>query len=144
MTLAVAQRLALAATLLLVLQACSKPEPVFDPERITGHVRTLSDDDFVGRAPASPGEELTVEYLVSQLSGVGLSPGGVVQADGTRGWTQPVPLVRSQIDGLPEIHVRAGEKELQWTQGLGVRPLLYSSTKFRTTVRWNDSSRLRM
>ena len=119
MTPVLPQRLALAATLLLVLPACSPPpEPIFDAERITGHVRTLSDDDFVGRAPATPGEELTVNYLITQLKGVGLSPGGQPRADGTRDWTQLVPLRRAEIKGLPETHVFAGDKSLQWTQGL--------------------------
>src|SRR5687768_9585598 len=39
------------------------------------HVRILASDEFEGRAPGTPGEELTVQYLVSQFQKIGLQPG---------------------------------------------------------------------
>jgi Zn-dependent M28 family amino/carboxypeptidase len=39
------------------------------------HVKVLASDEFEGRAPASRGEELTVNYLVEQFKGLGLEPG---------------------------------------------------------------------
>ena len=49
--------------------------------------RTLSLDEFEGRAPGTPGEEKTLAYLVRQFERVGLQPGN----DGS--WFQDVPLV---------------------------------------------------
>ena len=48
----------------------------------------LASDEFEGRAPGSPGEELTLAYLTEQFSSLGAEPGN---PDGT--WVQDVPLV---------------------------------------------------
>src|SRR5687768_8639067 len=53
-------------------------EPVFDPARLDSHVKTLSDDSFEGRAPATAGETKTVAYIVQQLTAAGAEPGGEV------------------------------------------------------------------
>ena len=60
-----------------------------DPQALSRHVRILASDDFEGRAPATPGEERTVQYLIEEFKKYGLQPGGV---DGS--WVQPVPMVR--------------------------------------------------
>src|SRR5687768_5641780 len=39
------------------------------------HIRTLASDEFEGRAPATKGEDLTVQYLVEQFKAMGLQPG---------------------------------------------------------------------
>lgn len=52
------------------------------------HIRTLSSDEFEGRAPGSPGEEKTVAYLIERFRKLGLKPGN---PDGT--YVQAVPLV---------------------------------------------------
>jgi Zn-dependent M28 family amino/carboxypeptidase len=52
------------------------------------HIRTLSSDDFGGRAPGSDGEVKTVDYLTEQFRAFGLEPGN---PDGT--FVQDVPLV---------------------------------------------------
>jgi Zn-dependent M28 family amino/carboxypeptidase len=44
------------------------------------HIRTLSSDEFEGRAPGSHGEELTVDYIEQQFRSLGLEPGN---PDGT-------------------------------------------------------------
>jgi Zn-dependent M28 family amino/carboxypeptidase len=49
--------------------------------------RTLSLDEFEGRAPGTPGEEKTVAYLIEQFRKAGLSPGN------NGSWVQDVPLV---------------------------------------------------
>ena len=49
--------------------------------------RTLSLDEFEGRAPGTPGEEKTLAYLVDQFTRAGLSPGN------NGSWFQDVPLV---------------------------------------------------
>lgn len=55
---------------------------------ILKHIRVLSSDEFEGRAPATKGEELTVNYLIEQFKKIGLQPGN---PNGS--WTQPVPMV---------------------------------------------------
>jgi Zn-dependent M28 family amino/carboxypeptidase len=62
--------------------------PSISGERMLQHIRVLSADEFGGRAPGSPGEELTVKYLQEQFRGLGLEPGN---PDGT--FLQGVPLV---------------------------------------------------
>ena len=49
--------------------------------------RTLSLDEFEGRAPGTPGEEKTLAYLVQQFERAGLQPGN------NGAWFQDVPLV---------------------------------------------------
>lgn len=62
--------------------------PKFDSGAILERTRALSADEFQGRAPGTKGEELTVEYLETAFTKLGLKPGN---ADGT--YVQNVPLV---------------------------------------------------
>ncbi len=64
------------------------------PERMSSDVKILASDAFEGRAPGTVGEQRTVEWLIAKLKDLGLQPGG---AGG--GWTQAVPLVRTQVTG---------------------------------------------
>jgi Zn-dependent M28 family amino/carboxypeptidase len=52
------------------------------------NVRTLSSDEFGGRAPASAGEQMTVDFLVAKFKALGLTGGA---ADGS--FEQAVPVV---------------------------------------------------
>ena len=56
-------------------------------EDLLQHTRILASDEFEGRAPGTPGEELTVKYLTGQFQKLGLKPGN---PDGT--YVQKVPL----------------------------------------------------
>ncbi len=60
-------------------------------ERMSGITKVLASDEFEGRAPGTPGEAKTVEYLVAQFKALGLEPGGEAG-----GWTQTVPLVQHE------------------------------------------------
>jgi len=46
-----------------------------DPAALSRHVRMLASDEFEGRAPATAGEQRTVDYLVEQFRLAG-EPGG--------------------------------------------------------------------
>jgi len=61
-------------------------------------IRTLSSDEFEGRAPATRGEQLTVDFLVSRFKALGLAPGN---PDGT--YLQNVPLVGIKADPSAEL-----------------------------------------
>jgi len=55
---------------------------------LSRHVEVLASDRFEGRKPGTPGERLTTDYIVGELTARGVRPGA---AGG--GWLQPVPLV---------------------------------------------------
>jgi Zn-dependent M28 family amino/carboxypeptidase len=85
------------------------PEP--DMNAVLEHTRTLSSDEFQGRAPGTKGEELTVAYLIDQFRKMGLKPGNI--ADGT--YVQKVPLVGITPEPAPLIFKRGNEEQrLQW------------------------------
>lgn len=69
------------------------------------HVKTLSSDEFEGRAPGTRGETLTVEYLVREFKQLGLQPGN---PDGT--YVQDVPL--TGITSQPEVFVTAEGRKI--------------------------------
>jgi Zn-dependent M28 family amino/carboxypeptidase len=87
----------------LALAACATMVPVadpasptswapIDPQRLSEWTRRLASDEFQGRAPGTEGETRTIAYLTEQFRALGLEPGG---EDG--GWTQRVPLIRTQV-----------------------------------------------
>jgi len=98
------KRLALAASVALLLSACSMGKDGdthardgFDvPDVAAGDlsedtmrrvIEKLSSDEFEGRAPGTPGEEKTVAYLIEEFQKAGLEPGN------NGSWVQKVPLV---------------------------------------------------
>ena len=88
------------ATAMLILspvQAQSSDQPIeISAEEIARTVKTMTLDQFEGRAPGTAGEERTIGYLIGRFEALGLEPGGV---DGS--WTQPVPLLHTTL-GKPE------------------------------------------
>lgn len=78
-----------------VLLSCGTPDanitPALNsitPEDLLGHIKTLSSDEFEGRAPGGKGEELTVAYLIEQFQRMGLKPGNPDSS-----FIQEVPLL---------------------------------------------------
>lgn len=76
-----------------------------EPARLSADVRTLASPAFGGRAPGTPGEKKTLDWLVERFRALGLEPGG---ADGQ--WLQRVPLVHTRI--APGVTMRAGATAL--------------------------------
>ncbi len=56
------------------------------------HVRVLASDEFEGRAPGTPGEDKTVEYLKAQFERMGLKPGN------GDSFFQTVPMMETTAD----------------------------------------------
>ncbi len=81
--------LAIAAT---AIAAPALAQQTVSPERLSADVKTLASDAFEGRAPGTPGETKTIDWLVAQFKAMKLAPGG---PDGS--WTQAVPLVRTRM-----------------------------------------------
>jgi Zn-dependent M28 family amino/carboxypeptidase len=109
-------RLSLAACLALAsitAAAFAAPDagPI-DPARLSATVKDLASDPFQGRAPGTPGEDVTVTYLIARLKALGLEPGG---ADG--GWTQAVPLVHTQTGKPTDLRITGLGAPLPLTAG---------------------------
>ncbi|MBA4794277.1 MAG: M28 family peptidase [Phenylobacterium sp.] len=107
--LAAAATVALASTPALAQSVISGAE-------IGKHIEVLASDAFEGRAPATPAEEKTVNYLIEQFKAAGLKPAGDLK-DGRRAWTQDVPLARFEIEGPVATTVKAGGETLTLDQG---------------------------
>jgi Zn-dependent M28 family amino/carboxypeptidase len=98
-----------------VAAACSgtKPAPVspldrlpdLDMNAVLAHTKVLSSDEFEGRAPGTPGEQRTVEYLIDQFTKIGLKPGNT---DGT--YLQKVPLVGITAAPAPLVLTKGAER----------------------------------
>ena len=84
--------------------------PAIDLNALLAETRTLSSDEFEGRAPGTNGEEKAVHYLADQFQKVGLKPGN---SDGT--YFQPVPLVGITPTPAPLIFRKGGQQQtLKW------------------------------
>lgn len=67
------------------------------------HIEILASDEFGGRAPASPGEQLTIDYLTNAFSSLGLEP-----ANGDR-YIQDVPLAWVNATNNPGMLISGGQ-----------------------------------
>ncbi|HZB68958.1 MAG TPA: M28 family metallopeptidase, partial [Sphingomicrobium sp.] len=106
-----ASALALAAAPLAAQTA-----PRFDPARLSRHIQVISADSYQGRAPATQGERMTVDYLIREFKAAGLQPGGEL-IDGKRQWTQRVPLLKSDIIAAPQLSLQTPAGPMPLTQG---------------------------
>jgi len=66
-----------------------------DPDRLSAHVRALSDDSFEGRGIATPAEDKVIAYLSEAFAEAGFEPGGE-----NGGWTQAVTLNRFAVSNV--------------------------------------------
>ena len=118
--------LTLAALLLMAASPAPQPDAI-SPDRMAQSVKALSSDAFEGRAPGTPGEKRTIDWLVAQLRSDGLEPGG----PGGR-WTQEVPLVRTRV----------GTGTIAVATGAAGQPLIQGRDIYVGTVRPVDAVRI--
>jgi Zn-dependent M28 family amino/carboxypeptidase len=80
-------------------------------EDLMRHIKTLSSDEFEGRAPGTHGEELSINYIAEQFKKIGLAPGNT---DGT--YLQKVPLVgiTANKDAVLRFETPKGEMKLRF------------------------------
>ncbi len=109
-------RLAASVSALVAVPLAAQTTASFDTARLSRHVQTLSADNFQGRAPATPAEQMTVDYLVREFRAAGLQPGGEV-VNGQRQWTQRVPLLKSDHVQPPQVTVQTPQGALSLAQG---------------------------
>ena len=106
-----------AAACALLLSACAsmggagEDAAVFDPQRLSDHVKALSDDSFEGRGIATPAEAKVIDYLSREFAAAGFQPGGE-----NGGWTQAVTLNRFTVSN-PTAAFTAGGDAVPVTQG---------------------------
>ncbi len=86
--------------------------PQISVETLKDVTKTLSDDSFEGRAPATPAEEKTVATISERFRKAGLAPGGT---DGS--WYQQVPLVELTQKPGSVLKFRGGKTPLDFTLG---------------------------
>lgn len=101
----------------LALSACAHlpmpgaEAPAFEAQRLSDHVRALSDDSFAGRGIATPAEARVIDYLSREYAAAGFSPGGE-----NGGWTQSVTLNRFSASNVEAAFV-AGDETISLKQG---------------------------
>ena len=130
-----AHALATATCLSALLFACS-PEPAVTPpapepaeqvsqiptaaQRIAAelheHIRVLASDEFGGRAPATPGEVLTTDYLQEQFRALGLQPGN------GDSYLQEVPVTEITADSNVVLALRGSDyyRDLRYAEDMVV------------------------
>jgi Zn-dependent M28 family amino/carboxypeptidase len=79
------------------------------PGALRAHVEQLASDAFEGRAPATRGEALTVDYIARAFAQAGLAPGGDPIGDGARDWRQRVPLASATVINQPLLAVAGAD-----------------------------------
>ena len=104
------KKLLLWTALIIGLAACDQTPPATGIDSITAEdlhakIKILASDEFQGRAPSSPGEEITVAYIRDEFIKYGLEPGN------NGSWYQDVPLVDITADANQTLTFSGGEGE---------------------------------
>jgi Zn-dependent M28 family amino/carboxypeptidase len=96
--------------------ALAAPAPI-TPAELSATVKEIASDAYQGRAPGTPGETRTVDYLVARLKALKLQPAG---PDGR--WTQAVPMIHN-LPGTPSrLEIRVGGKTMPLATGRDIAP----------------------
>ena len=77
--------------------------PVISVDTLKDVTKTLSADEYEGRAPATPAEDKTIAYLVERMKAAGLQPGN------KGAWTQDVPLVEITASQVAPLSFSGGK-----------------------------------
>ncbi|MEC7550055.1 MAG: M28 family metallopeptidase [Pseudomonadota bacterium] len=75
------------------------------------HIAILASDEFEGRAPATHGEELTVNYLREQFMKLGVAPGN------GDSYFQPVEVTEITAAGAPELTIHGSDYAASFSYG---------------------------
>jgi Zn-dependent M28 family amino/carboxypeptidase len=107
--------------------------PTIDAGAVLKHTKILSSAEFEGRAPGTPGEDRTVDYLAGEFRKMGLAPAA---GDGT--YFQQVPLVGITPDPSATLTLHKGNV----TQTLAFKDDFVAWTKRMVDVSSLDESEL--
>jgi Zn-dependent M28 family amino/carboxypeptidase len=108
--------LAASAIALTSVPAIAQQMGLFDPARLSAIDKTISDDSFEGRGPATRAETKTINYIADALKAAGVQPGGDT-VNGQRSWFQNVPLLQSSWSDSPKMTLSLPGKDVPLTQG---------------------------
>ena len=89
-------------------------------DELMAHIKTLASDAYEGRAPGTPGEEMTVNYLTDQFQKLGLKPGN---PDGT--YIQKVPLAGYTPTPTMSFNIGGKQMTLDYSSDYIARSLRY-------------------
>lgn len=78
-------------------------------EDLKKHISVLASDEFGGRAPASEGEEKTINYLAAQFDSLGLEPGN------NGSWFQEVSMIKITADQKMQLEITGPGKKLSFS-----------------------------
>lgn len=120
--------------LLVIFTSCgdakepqSIPIPEFDEATLAENIEILSSDEFEGRAPSSPGEEKTIQFLETQFKNLGTVPGN------GNSYFQKVPLLSisaASAEISMEISTKTGTESLSFgDEFVAVSPLTTEEVK---------------
>lgn len=79
------------------------PAPAIALDTLKDVTKTLSSDEFEGRAPTTPAEEKTTAYIVERMKAAGLQPGN------HGSWFQDVPLVEIEAKDVAPLRFTGGK-----------------------------------
>jgi len=82
--------------------------PSITAEGLAKNTQILSSDEFEGRAPASKGEELTVNFLKEEFQKLGLKPGN------GESYFQEVPMVEMTANPQTSLEIKDKAKSIQF------------------------------
>ncbi|MEE9224670.1 MAG: peptidase M28, partial [Bacteroidota bacterium] len=78
------------------------------PNLIESHIEFLSDDLFEGRAPATRGDRLVMQYIAAQFLRIGLQPGY------SGSFFQPVPIVGITADASMALRASKNDSAIEF------------------------------
>jgi Zn-dependent M28 family amino/carboxypeptidase len=84
------------------------PPPQISAETLQRVTRTLSSDEYQGRAPGTEGETRTIAFLADEFRRAGLQPGN------HGSWYQDVPLVEITAQGSPRLQISGAGQGLSF------------------------------
>ena len=97
-------------TILLAFSGCSNDlqnaQKSITAAGLEPYVKSLGSDEFMGRAPFTEGEKITVNYLAGELEKIGFEPA----FDGS--WFQPVPMMEIRSEITDPVKIVAGGMSL--------------------------------
>jgi len=105
----------------ITAHAAEIAQPKIDVAGLKAMTETLSSDAFEGRAPMTPAEKKTIDFIAAAFAEAGLKPGH------NGGWFQEVPLVEVSVDaaradlsfakgGQPLLTAKYGPESVVWSK----------------------------
>lgn len=121
------------ATLLLPLPDATVPAITADDIAI--RIKTLADDAFEGRAPASEKGEKAADWIAAEMQRLGLQPGG---DNGT--WFQTVEMIEQSLDeAASSLTFTGGASGEPYPMTLRENAVLWTKQQTISSLEFNDS-----